>query len=97
VITVSPATGSIYLSINFNGDFVEDRDISIAVRIADASGAGIEEAVTLPKILYESNSIEVRTILEYTQLQSLSRGSLFIVVYSPKNPQFKLIGFIQAR
>jgi hypothetical protein len=97
VITVDASTGSIYLSIIFNGDFTEERDISIAVRIADASGSGIEEAVTLPKIQYETNAIEVRTILEREQLDSLSRGTLFIVVYSPKNPEFKLIGMIQSR
>ncbi|CAG7818918.1 unnamed protein product [Allacma fusca] len=97
VITISSSTGSIYLNTVFNGDFQEDRDITIAVRIADASGSGVEEFVKIPKIQYETNSIEVRTILEMPQLQSLTRGSLFIVVYSPKNPNFKLIGFIQPR
>jgi chordin len=97
VISVSPSTGSIYLNVVFNGDFTEERDITITVRISDASGVGVEESVTIPKIQYESNSIEVRTILELSQLTSLSRGTLFVVVYSPKNPEFKLIGFIQSR
>lgn len=97
VITVSPSTGSIYLNVVFNGDFKEERDINIAVRIADASGSGIDEFITIPKIQYDTNSIEIRTILEIEQLQSLSRGTLFIVVYSPKNPEFKLIGFVQSR
>lgn len=97
VITVSPSTGSIYSNIVFNGEFDEDRDIAITVRIADASGSGVEETVTIPKISYDTNSIEVRSILELDQLQSLSRGTLFIVVYSPRNPDFKLIGFIRSR
>ncbi|CAG7721980.1 unnamed protein product, partial [Allacma fusca] len=97
VITISSSTGSIYLNIIFNGDFLEDRDISIAVRIADSSGSGVEEFVKIPKIQYDLNSLEVRTILELQQLQSLTRGTLFIVIYSPKNPSFKLIGFVQAR
>lgn len=97
VITVSPSTGSIYSNILFNGEFDEERDIAITVRIADASGSGVEETVTIPKSSYDTNSIEVRSILELEQLQSLSRGTLFIVVYSPKNPDFRLYGFIQAR
>ena len=97
MITVSASTGSIYLNIVFNGDFEEDRDIGISVKLADASGTGVEESVILPKIQYETNTVEVRTILELNQLESLSRGTLFIVVYSKKNPDFKLIGFIQAR
>jgi chordin len=97
VITVSPSTGSIYVNVVFNGDFAEERDITIKVRISDASGVGVEESVTIPKIQYESNSIEIRAILEHSQLTSLSRGTLFIVVYSPKNPGFKQIGFIQSR
>ncbi len=97
MITISSSTGSIYLNLVFNGDFKEDRDIGISVKIADASGTGVEESVVLPKIQYETNTVEVRTILELEQLQSLSRGTLFIVVYSKKNPDFKLIGFIQSR
>lgn len=97
IITISAATGSIYLNVIFNGDFQQDRDINIAVRIADAAGSGVEEVVKIPKIQYDTNSIEVRTILELSQLQALTRGTLFIVVYSPRNPDFKLIGFIQAR
>jgi len=97
LIHVSSSTGSMYLNVVFNGDFKEERDITISVRIADSSGSGVEESVKIPKIQYDTNSIEVRTILELDQLKSLSRGTLFIVVYSPKNPDFKLIGFIQAR
>lgn len=97
IITVSPSTGSIYLNVVFNGDFGEDRDIGLTLRLGSASGVGVEEMVTIPKVNYESNSIEVRSILELSQLNALSRGTLFIVLYSPKNPDFKLIGFIQAR
>jgi len=97
VLTVSAATGSIYLNLLFSGDFLEERDIGISVRIADAAGVGIEETVILPKIQYETNAVEVRTILELDQLQSLSRGTLFILLYSKRNPAFKLVGVIQPR
>ena len=97
IITISASTGSVYMNVIFNGDFEEDRDIGISVRIADASGKGVEESQQLNKIQYDTNAIEIRTILELDQLKSLSRGTLFIVVYSKRNPDFKLIGFIQAR
>lgn len=97
VLTVSASTGSIYINIVFNGDFEEERDIGISVRVADAGGSGVEENVILPKIQYETNSVEVRTILEMGQLHSLSRGTLFVLLYSKRNPLFKLVGVIQSR
>ena len=99
LVQVLASTGSIHLSIVFNGNFLEHENVLLKVRISgsDSDSDPVEESVNLKKINYYSNSFEIKSILESSHLRSLSRGKLFIYVFSPKNPDFKLKGYVRPR